>query len=265
MTFDRALITGATSGIGEALAKKLASHGISLLLTGRNLKKLNGLKTLLSNLVSVEILHLDLGSPIERKQLLAWIHLKNPDLLINNAGYGLYGNAIEFPVDEQLKMLEVDVNAVVELTLEMSKNLIASGKQGVILNVSSAAAYQIFPQFTVYAAAKAFLNSFSCSLDYELKSQGVRILAACPGQVATDFFKRASQGSNDKRSKLLVMDVEEAAQNIWWQIQNGKPIYIFDWKYRLITYLSFFFPKSWVASILGRMIAKRKKSNVSSS
>jgi short-subunit dehydrogenase len=255
MIYKKALITGATSGIGEALSYLLASKGISLLLTGRNREKLEELRKALSQ-VPVEIRAADLANPAEREKLIAWMREEKPDLVINNAGYGLYGEAIDLDTDEQLRLVEVDVNAVVHLTVEAGKEMVASVEKGVIMNVSSAACYQIFPHFAAYAASKAFVTTFSRSLDFELRSRGVRVLVCCPGQIATGFYRRAH--GTGKRSASMVMNVNDAAQEIWWQIQRKKQIHIFDWRYRFATYLSYFLPASWIAPLLQREIKSRR-------
>lgn len=249
--FKRALITGATSGIGEALARLIASKGTALILTGRNHVKLNELKLELSHEVPVSVIVADLQSRRDRKELISFIKDNPVDLVINNAGSGLYGPAISKTSESLLGMLELDAAAVLELTVESAKMFSAAKEKGVIMNISSAAAFQIMPNFAVYSASKAFVNTFSQAIDYELKNQGIRVLTACPGKVATQFSSRASEGKVKTIAGGTVMTPEYAAKQIWNQIQSQKSLHIFDWKYAFSTFISYLFPKAlvvWIAS-----------------
>lgn len=257
MRFACAFISGATSGIGEALAQLLASKGISLILNGRNQKKLEELKQTFESRVPVEVVLADLSSPLERQKIVDVLRMKKPDLVINNAGFGMYGEATSISLKEQLDMIEVDVKAVVEFTIEASKSLVQANRRGIILNVSSAAAYQIFPTLATYAASKAFVLNFSRSVDFELKSQGVRVLVSCPGQVATDFSIRAG-GHTKRRSGNLVMTCAYAAEAIWEQIEKEKGVHIFNWKYSMGTLLSYVLPSKWVALSLRKIMGERR-------
>lgn len=251
--FSRALVTGATSGIGEALANLLAEKGIPLILTGRNSEKLASLQ---KKLVA-EICPLKLEERGSREKLGELVTLKKVDLVINNAGFGLYGEAILLPLEKQLEMVEVNCSAVLDLTLRAAKAMADEGRKGVILNVSSAAAFQVFPKLAVYAATKAFLNSLSQSLDFELKDKGIRVLASCPGQVATDFSNRAAGHIVENRLSFLDMTPQCAAEAIWEQIEREKRVNIFNWKYRIGTYLSYLLPASVVAPLLKGVISRR--------
>lgn len=251
--FSKALVTGASSGIGEALAILLAEKGIPLVLTGRNVEKLTSLQKKLS----AQIFPFELEQRESREALGELIRAQKIDLVINNAGFGLYGEAIHLPLEKQLEMVEVNCQAVLDLTLRAAKVMAEEKRKGVILNVSSAAAFQVFPGLAVYAATKAFLNSLSQSLDFELKEKGIRVLVSCPGQVATDFSNRAAGRPVKNRSKFLDMTPQEAAKAIWKQIEEEKQVDIFNWKYRLGTSLSYLLPYSVVASLLKKVILKR--------
>ncbi len=255
--FKKALVTGANSGIGEAVARLLAKQGISLILTGRNLERLQRVQNELKELVPVEIIAADLAQPNERAIVIAKIREAKPDLLINNAGFGSYGDAVTHNKERQLGIITVDVEALADLTLEAARVLTQANLPGVILNVSSASAFLVFPKFAVYSASKAFVNQFSESLDWELKSKGVRVLAACPGIVATRFRENAG-GKTPKAKELReAMTADFAAEEIWWQINKGRPVHIFDYKYRFMTFLTrYLLPKSLVAKIVGQIIRK---------
>lgn len=254
--FSLALVTGASSGIGEALCHLLASKGIALLITGRDAAKLECLASALQESVTVTAFSADLTDAAQRRIVIEKIHAYHPDLVINNAGMGLYGDAMTHSTEQQMRVFTLNADAVLELTLEAARTMMLHHKQGVILNVSSAAAFQIFPQFAVYAAAKAFVNHFSESFDEEMRSYGIRILASCPGMVKTTFTERAG-GLPTALDAALAMSPEFAAQEIWKQIQGKKNIYLFDWKYRLASFFNVLIPKRLRIAILKRCIANK--------
>lgn len=256
--FSLALVTGASSGIGESLCHLLAAKGISLLITGRDKAKLEQMVATLQDQVKIISFPADLTIPAERNKVIEMIHEYCPDLVINNAGMGLYGDALTHSTEQQMAILTVNGEAVLEITLEAARMMKSQQKQGVILNVSSSAAFQIFPQFAVYAATKAFVNSFTESFDQEMQAYGIRVLTACPGMVKTAFSRRAG-GSVTTLDKALAMTPEFAAQEIWQQIQKGKAMHLFDWKYRFLTYLSSILPKQLKIAILRRSIANKIK------
>lgn len=255
--YKLAFVSGATSGIGMAVARLLAKKGIPLLLTGRDEDKLELLHQELSKIVPVEVFSADLAEERGRQRVVAEIRKHTPDLVINNAGFGLYGEATTLPVQKELEVVHVDVLAVLEITLEAARALKEKGMKGVILNVSSAAAFQVFPYFATYAASKAFVNSASQALDFELQEAGIRVLVSCPGQVSTNFSKRASGKSVYVNKGFLVMDVEEAAEAIYWQIEKGVRIHIFNWKYRILNFISRFIPTFLSAALVKSVVSKR--------
>ncbi len=235
-----ALITGATSGIGKALADDLAKRGFSLILTGRDRKKLLGRN-----------LALDLSDPQERKKLMELIRKEIPELIVNNAGFGLYGASCELSIEEQLQMIEVNVKAPMEISMEAAKALLQAERPGTILNISSAAAFFAYPLFNTYAASKACLLNFSLALDAELRKKGIRVLCACPGPIVTDFRRRASKGIIYRVSG---MSVEKAVHCLWRQIERKKPLSLFDWRtYLLVTFVRLL-PRSLQESLLRHSI-----------
>lgn len=258
--FELALVTGATSGIGEALCYLLAKKGISLILTGRNDEKLNALKEKLSKQVDVITVKADLSKSEDRAELIQVIKRTGPDLVINNAGLGLYGDALTHPIERQMHLFEVNGKAYLELTLTAIQALISRKKSGTILNVSSVAGYFIYPGFSVYAASKAFVNVFSQSLDFEYKDKGIRILASCPGMINTNFSERAAGHPVRTEPKISSMDVGFAAEEIWRQIQSGKALHVFNFKYRFFALLSCIIPRRWLAPFLHREMLARQKS-----
>ena len=233
----KAIITGGSSALGMALAKALTHHypSISLLLTGRDKEKLLSIQQELSSF-DVTISVLDLLKKEERKELVTWIEHHAPDLVINNAGIGLYGDALSHSIEEQLNILELNANVLLELSLHAAKTLLSHKKEGKIMNISSATDKLSYPTFSIYAASKAFVTSFSKSFDEELKPHGIRVLVSSPGQVQTDFSKNASKGYFQKANPHA-LSCEDAAKEILWQIQKGKQSHVFPKTVRICRYL----------------------------
>lgn len=258
MNFKLALVTGASSGIGEALCHLLASKGIDLVITGRNVNKLNEISQLLRSRVKVGVIALDIADDTQRQTLIEQIHAVKPDLVINNAGIGLYGDALSYETAEQMEILKVNGEAVLEITLESARTLFSAGKQGVILNVGSAAAYFTFPGFAVYAATKEFVKHVSESLDVEMKAFGIRVLVSCPGRVDTMFRMRAAKveekPEEEKYGLQSAMTASFAAQEIWDQIEKQKTVHIFDWRYRLMVGISKLIPKPFLSKKLAKQM-----------
>jgi hypothetical protein len=255
-----AFVTGATSGLGKALAQQLAEEKIPLLLSGRDSKKLDEMQKSLHVDVTSQVA--DLTKTNDLKALVHLIHELQPDLIINNAGFGLYGNAVSYTTREQLEILEVNARAVLELSLESAKALQRAKRPGIILNVSSAASFFAIPTFAIYSAAKACVNQFSKALDEELKPHGIRVLTACPGQIATNFRARAASNYPQQKDHHT-MTAEKAAREILWQIRHKKQLHIFDTKYRIATFLArHFLPNSFVATLIRKSLSKRINSEL---
>lgn len=250
-----ALVTGATSGLGKALCQLLASKNIPLIITGRDEEELKNLGQLLT--VPVITLPANLSKEEDRKKVIDLIREYTPDLVINNAGFGLYGEALSHTTEEQMDILRVNGNAVLELTLEAARSLKTAGKPGTILNISSAAAFFVFPRFSVYAAVKGFVKQFSMALDIELSPYGIRVLTACPGQIKTAFRARASKGRSQRPGRYA-MCLKSAAEHIWHQIQTGKRVFVFDKRYQLMVFLSRWAPECLVQKFLSRSMQERE-------
>lgn len=248
--FSLALITGATSGIGLALCELLSKKQIPFIATGRNEQALDDIKKKFSNAVPLETFPCDLTDRTQRKQLLDLTQKKTPDLTINSAGFGLYGEALAHPSQDHLHLIEVNVSALVELNLRICRSLIARKQKGVIMNVSSAAAFASYPYFATYAASKSFVNSFSQAFDEEVKDHGIRVLTTCPGPIATGFQKRASLGKSSIQKMPGVMASDFAAKEIWEQITKGTSIHTFDWRYRIAAFTSQILPQKFLNFIL---------------
>lgn len=201
-----ALITGATSGIGAAFARRLAKDGCDLIITGRREEKIRDLAREIasSHSVSVEVVIAELSNPADLEKLAARIRGEaNLEILVNNAGFGSRKEFFREPLEGQADMLAVHCLATLVLSHAALPAMISRGR-GAIINVSSVSGYLVFPRSTVYAATKSFLVSFSEGLSMELAKKGVRVQALCPGFTRTDFHDRLGWDEKKKRNRWIV-------------------------------------------------------------
>lgn len=257
--FSLALITGVTSGIGKRLCELLADMGIPIIIHGRDEEKLETVAKNLRRKVEIVPVIGDLSTPTGQAIVAAVIRHHVPDLVINNAGFGLYGEALTYDTARQLDILQVDGQATARFTLEAARALKNAGRKGIIMNISSAAAFPLSPRFAMYSATKAFVNQFSESFDEEMRHHGIRILVACPGVVDTHFREMA--GGKKLSKGEAVMSADFAAREILKQIAERKKIHIFNWYYRLLCFfVRYILPKSLVAKIIERKIRELEHS-----
>ena len=183
------LVTGASSGIGAAFARALAARGSDLVLVARREDRLRALASELeaAHGIRCTVIALDLSTPRPGSALLAVLDGRLPDLVVNNAGFGIQGEVVATDPGPLAQEVAVDVAAVVDLCRAFVEPMIARGS-GVILNIASTAAYQPVPGMAVYAASKAFVKLFTEALWHEARPHGVTVFAVAPGAVASEFF-----------------------------------------------------------------------------
>ena len=186
-----ALVTGASAGLGEAFARQLAEQGANLVLVARSGDRLTQLAETLrgQDEVQVTVLPADLSSSEAVDRLISDVKSRGLriDILVNNAGFGVFEDFLATSFSKQIGQVDVNVRALVSLTYAFAPDMAARHRGGVI-NVASTAAFQPLAGASVYAASKAFVLFFSEGLALELEKTGVRVTAACPGPVATQFF-----------------------------------------------------------------------------
>lgn len=208
MTNKLALITGASGGIGEAFAHVLAAEGYDLILVARRDQELHRVKGVITSKlpVAVHVMALDLNETNAVETLMAEMAGRGlvPAIVINNAGFGLAGLSAELSRDEQLRMIDLNVRVLTDLTLRFLPAMIAN-KSGGIINVASIAGFMPGPMMAVYFATKNYVLSFSDALNSELRGTGVTLTTLCPGTVKTGFQARA--GQTERGSTLSAFDV----------------------------------------------------------
>ncbi|SDI87629.1 hypothetical protein SAMN05192558_102475 [Actinokineospora alba] len=221
---NRAVITGASSGIGAALAERLAARGYSLILVARREDRLRELATRLSgsHRVEAEVHACDLGDRDARAKLAGELAARDIAVLCNNAGFATYGPLSTLDPERERLQVELDVVAVHELTLAVLPGMLER-KAGAILITGSTAGNQPGPNNTTYAASKAFANTFAESLHTELAGTGVGCTLLAPGPVRTEFAQVAEVSSVDRLVPgPLWVTAEEAAKQAVAGLAKGK-------------------------------------------
>ena len=223
-----ALITGASSGIGEAIAWLFAEQGRELILVARNADKLNELAEALveKHAVNVSVRPADLSEVGSVENLASSLRRegREVDILINNAGVLEHGAFVDMLPEQHLRMVQLNVAGLTDLLAHFVPDMVARGS-GRILNVASIAAFQPFPSLATYAATKAYVLSLSEALAEELRDTGVTVTALCPGVTATNMVANAGSAA-DKLPSMLIGDVEKVAREAVKACLKGTPIVV---------------------------------------
>lgn len=213
---DTALITGASTGIGAAFARRLAHDGLDLVLVARSEQKLNELADTIraESGVRVTVFARDLGAQDASRQLFDDVATAGitVDFLLNNAGFGAHSAVADADPERLGAMVRLNCEVVTELSQRFLGGMIAR-RHGTIVNVASNAAYQPLPTMAVYGATKSFVLSFTEALWHEVKGTGVRVLALCPGPTDTPFFEIAGEdfaGESKRTTDQLIATAKRA-------------------------------------------------------
>lgn len=228
------LITGASTGIGYEMAHQLAAKKQNLILASRSEKKLAEMKTQLTAKygVSVEYVPVDLSIASEAFDL--YKHTTSAGLLvtglINNAGVGLYGKFDEVPLEDELKMIQLNVSSLVTLTKLYGKDMLAR-RSGRIMNVASLLSFLPFPYYSTYSATKTFVLAYTETIAAELQGSGVIVTALCPGTVETPFHTDKMRKTNAMSTNKPVpaADVAKAGVNLFLNGKGKKIVGFNNW------------------------------------
>ena len=217
-----ALITGASGGIGLELARIFAREGYQLALVARSRERLEQiaaeLKPAYVRVIAMDLTSSDAPQRVQRE-------IPSVDVLVNNAGYGVFGKFAESPLDDDLGLMQLNMTALVGLTRLYLPGMIAA-RSGKILNVASTAAFQPGPLMALYYASKAFVLSFSEAIANELEGTGVTVTALCPGPTATGFQERAHVEKSRLLRYMKVMDAQRVAEIGYRGLMAGKTLVI---------------------------------------
>lgn len=249
-----ALVTGASAGIGWSLAQCLAACRVHLVLTARRTNRLGELAADLRSKhgVRTEVFAADLGRPQAPGEIHAFTAGKGieVELLINNAGFGVYGSFHEAPPDRLLDMVRVNCSAVVDLTRLYAPEMVQRG-HGDILIVASTAAFQPVPFISAYAATKAFDLIFAGGIAEELRPFGVRVSALCPGSTTTEFQQVAHEPD---RAFRVAQTADEVAKAGLEGLARGKSLVISGTRNRLMVESQRLAPRGFVAKMAAKMM-----------
>lgn len=247
-----ALVTGASSGIGKALARELAAQGADLVLVSRNAQRLEqeaeDLRTRFG--VTVYVFPEDLTRLEERLELFAWTEKSGItiDVLVNNAGLAHYGPFSEMRTEDVNTMLDLNVQALTHLTKLYLPGMIER-KSGGVLNVASTAGFQPLPCLSVYAATKAFVLNFSEALWEECRGRGVRVFCLCPGNTITRFHQSAGIDRQRMFFSASASDVARFALRKF--LRSGRPSAIYGFWNKLMIYAERLSPRVLTVFLTG--------------
>ncbi|XHR95014.1 SDR family NAD(P)-dependent oxidoreductase [Mucilaginibacter sp. UC70_90] len=245
----KALITGASGGIGLETARRLASQNYRITLVARSEEKLNKAVKGLGG-TGHTILVADLTNKDDLQKLVDHLKTEKYDVLINNAGAGIYGKFIEIPLDEQLATMQLNMNALVTLSYTFLQN----AKQGdALVNIGSMLAHSSLPGGSVYAATKSFVANFSESLWYEFKKKDVFVMGFNPGAAASDFHSHAGGHTSDF-PKFVMSSVEDVADELVNAMENRrKPRVVQGWKNRFMLFGFKLLSRKSAVNIMGQI------------
>lgn len=246
------LITGASSGIGAALAREFARHGHALLLVARRQDELDKVADSIAagGHPRPQVIAADLGTPAGIAQLVDTIKARALDvsILVNNAGFGLLGEAATLDLARQLAIIDLNNRALTDLTLRLLPSIVRH--KGGILNVASIAGFMPGPGMAVYHASKAYAVSLTEALSAELVSDGVKVCALCPGPVPTGFFNRAGV-PRDYFPRFLARSAERVAREGYEGFIGGHRIVVPGAANRIVTLLPRLTPRALTLAVMG--------------
>jgi uncharacterized protein len=259
MADDRyALITGASTGIGKCFAGALARRGSNLVLTARSEGKLRQLATDLvrEHSIKVEVIAADLSVRDAAPQLAGILKQRNIsiNLLVNNAGFGARGEFWTLPIDRQMAMVRLNIDALAELTYLLLPAMVERSSGGII-NVSSTVSFQPTAYTSTYAATKAFVTSFSMALAEEVRPHGIRVVTLCPGSTRTNFFEAGNYGVRNIPGGM--QEPEEVVEEALQSLDHGGGLVIPRFLNKFLIFVQRFGRRETVAKFAARIFRPR--------
>jgi short-subunit dehydrogenase len=257
--WSTAVVTGASSGIGKEIARRLAQEGTDLVLVARDQRRLDDLAAELSTAhgVDVEVLSADLSAPVARAAVEK--RLTDParpvDLLVNNAGFGTAGRLVDLPLGREEQQVQLNVVSVLRLTSVALSAMVPRGS-GTVVNIASIAAFLPAPESATYAATKAFVCSFTESVHEELAGTGVGVTVVLPGFTRTEFQERADWSEQDHVPSFAWLTAEQVAIDALDGAAAGKVRVVPGAGYKALVGAAQVVPsapKRWLASTVRRL------------
>jgi len=252
------LLTGASSGIGYEMAKLLAQKGFDMVLVARNIDKLQKLKEELeaNNKVKVRVISKDLSDVQNAIALYHDIKKLGIEItiLINNAGVGEYGDFLQIPLEKELKMIELNISSLVALTKLYTTDM-KSQNHGRVMNLCSLLSFFPFPYFSVYAATKAFVLSFTEAIRAELSDTNITVTALCPGPTDSAFTTDEMAGTNAYKLLMLSSPSQVAKEGID-KLLKGKSTSIIGLQNKILASSPRFSPR-WLTTRINKFMASK--------
>ena len=252
MKKQTALVTGASGGIGKAIAEQFAKDGYDLVISARNLAQLQSLASSWQQTYKVKVLAIaaDLSQPLAAEELYKEVKRQQIVIthLVNNAGYGLFGFFDKLDHTQQLAMLQLNIISLTSLAKLFLPDLLA--QRGRMMNVASTAAFQPGPLMAAYYASKAYVLSLSEALAEELSDQGVSVTAFCPGPTISGFQDKASMQDSGLIKGKKLPGSEEVGLAGYRAMMTGKRVYIHGFGNWLTAQLVRFSPRAMVTKLV---------------
>jgi short-subunit dehydrogenase len=252
------LVTGASSGIGASLARVFAAHGHEVAIVARREPQLNAVAQAIASaghkkphVIAIDLTRSDSPARIAHELLARGLE---PAIIVNNAGFGLYGPAAELDRGQQLEMIDVNVRTLTDLSLRWIDSLIRH--KGGLLNVASVAGFLPGPGMAVYYATKAYVLSFTESLHRELQPKGVRVTALCPGPVRTEFQHRA--GMDERLPRWLTRSADKVAREGYAAFVQGRALVVPGLGNKFVVSLPRLLPRTVTAGLVERRQTRRR-------
>jgi len=251
-----ALVTGASSGMGVDFARELARRGANLVLVARRRDALEAVATEMRNShgVEVRVRPADLSDAPSRERLYEELEAEgsNVDMLLNNAGFGLFGRFVESDWERVNQMLQVDMVALSHLTRLFAPGMIRR-RWGRILLIASTGAFQPSPSYASYSAAKSYVLSLGVALNHELRSTGVSCTVACPGVTATEFFQVSGQRQT-LYQRITIMPSTKVANLALKALVAQRPLVVIGRLNAFMAWSTRFMPRTWSAALAYRLM-----------
>jgi len=255
-----ALITGATSGIGNELVELFAYDKHDLVLVARNLDNLNKLKEELekTHKINVKVISKDLISQSAAYEIVEELEKENIeiDVLVNNAGFGDYGIFATADLGKQEAMIDLNIKTLTVLTRLLLPHMMIN-QEGKILNVASIAAFSPGPYMSVYYATKAFVLSFTESIAYELKDYNIKVTALCPPPTRTNFASTAGEGASTFFEIFGMATPDQVARYGYESLERNKTVALYGFKNKALVFFARFLPRSVVTWMVGQIQKER--------
>lgn len=259
-TIKTALITGGASGLGYEFALLLGKNGYQLILIDIDSDQLEIVKQELENnfQIKVNTITKDLSLQNSAAELFEELKVNSIDVLINNAGFGLFGPFYNTNWERELSMLNLHVVTTTQLTKLLLDGMIKRGK-GKILNISSLAAFQSGPLMAIYYASKAYILSFSEAIANELKGTGVTVTVLCPGQTKTSFQEVVSEGNKTNKISFNIATANKVAEYGYKAMMRGKSLAIPGVLNKILSFLPRILPRKIATAIVRKIQEKNRE------